>query len=179
MDNVLAGISSQVPLSFAWDTTGLANGLHTLHSLAYDSAGNTGASSDVSVDVENNAAVSYTGTWTASSAPNAHGGAYRYARTAGASSTFTFSGARTVALLSATGADEGKFTRGAVKLIHAATQGVPQAINDLCDSALLLARTYELPGVDEEAMRRVLSETPMAPDARPRRHRWRPNGCSD
>lgn len=66
------------------------------------------------------------------------------------------------------GADEGKFTRGAVKLIHAATQGVPQAINDLCDSALLLARTYELPGVDEEAMRRVLSETPMAPDSRPR-----------
>ena len=40
------------------DTTGLANGLHTLHSLAYDSAGNSGASSDVSVDVENNAAVS-------------------------------------------------------------------------------------------------------------------------
>jgi general secretion pathway protein A len=67
------------------------------------------------------------------------------------------------------GADEGKFTRGAVKLIHAATQGVPQAINDLCDSALLLARTYELPGVDEEAMRRVLSEAPMAPDpTRPR-----------
>ena len=62
------------------------------------------------------------------------------------------------------GADEGKFTRGAVKMIHAATQGVPQAINDLCDSALLLARTYELPGVDEEAMRRVLSEAPMAPD---------------
>jgi thermitase len=59
LDNVLADISSQVPLSFAWDTTtGLANGLHTLHSLAYDSAGNTGASSDVSVDVENNVAVS-------------------------------------------------------------------------------------------------------------------------
>ena len=58
VDNVLADISSQVPLSFAWDTTGLANGLHTLHSLAYDSAGNTGASSDVSVDVENNVAVS-------------------------------------------------------------------------------------------------------------------------
>src|SRR5262249_23096768 len=48
----------QVPLFYAWDTTGLANGLHTLHSLAYDSAGNTGASSDVSVDVENNPAVS-------------------------------------------------------------------------------------------------------------------------
>ena len=58
VDNVLAGISSQVPLSFAWDTTALANGLHTLHTLAYDSAGNTGASSDVSVDVENNVAVS-------------------------------------------------------------------------------------------------------------------------
>jgi hypothetical protein len=58
VDNVLADISSQVPLSFAWDTTGLANGLHTLHSLAYDSAGNTGASSDVSVDVENNVATS-------------------------------------------------------------------------------------------------------------------------
>ena len=58
VDNVLADISSQVPLSFAWDTTGLANGLHTLHSLAYDSAGNTGASSDVSLDVENNVAVS-------------------------------------------------------------------------------------------------------------------------
>jgi subtilisin family serine protease len=58
VDNVLANISSQVPLFYAWDTTGLANGLHTLHSLAYDSAGNTGASSDVSVDVENNPAVS-------------------------------------------------------------------------------------------------------------------------
>ena len=58
VDNVLANISSQVPLFYAWDTTGLANGLHTLHSLAYDSAGNTGASSDVTVDVENNVAVS-------------------------------------------------------------------------------------------------------------------------
>jgi hypothetical protein len=58
---------------------------------------------------ENNLAVSYSGTWTTSSAPNAHGGAYRYARTAGASATFTFSGARTVALLSATGPDEGRY----------------------------------------------------------------------
>lgn len=58
VDNMLANISSQVPLFYAWDTTGLANGLHTLHSLAYDSAGNTGASSDVTVDVENNVAVS-------------------------------------------------------------------------------------------------------------------------
>lgn len=58
VDNALLNISSQVPLFYAWDTTGLANGMHTLHSLAYDSAGNTGASSDVSVDVENNVAVS-------------------------------------------------------------------------------------------------------------------------
>jgi thermitase len=57
VDGVLTGTSSQVPASFAWDTLNTANGTHTLRTLAYDSSANMGASTDVSVNVQNNVAV--------------------------------------------------------------------------------------------------------------------------
>jgi hypothetical protein len=57
LDGVLSASGSQAPASFAWDTTGVANGTHTLRSLAYDAAGNAGASADVSVNVQNIALV--------------------------------------------------------------------------------------------------------------------------
>jgi hypothetical protein len=40
-------------VSFAWDTSGVPNGTHTLNAKAYDAAGNVGTSSSVSVSVQN------------------------------------------------------------------------------------------------------------------------------
>jgi type II secretory pathway predicted ATPase ExeA len=57
------------------------------------------------------------------------------------------------------------FTREAVTLIHGASHGVPRAINDVCDSALLLARLDGVTGIDAPLVRRVLSPTPTAHDA--------------
>ena len=66
--------------------------------------------------------------------------------------------------LSVAGAETSMFTRDAVTLIHGASRGVPRAINDVCDGALLLARLEGLASVDGPLMRRVLSTTPTAPD---------------
>ncbi len=57
LDGVLGSTSSQAPASFAWDTIGLPNGTHTLHSKAYDAAGNAGVSTTVTVNVQNIVAV--------------------------------------------------------------------------------------------------------------------------
>ena len=62
------------------------------------------------------------------------------------------------------GSEVSLFTRDAVTLIHGASGGVPRAINDVCDGALLLARLEGLASVDGPLMRRVLSTTPTAPD---------------
>jgi general secretion pathway protein A len=67
--------------------------------------------------------------------------------------------------LGVAGGEASLFTREAVRLIHAASRGVPRAINDLCDSALLLARLDDRRTIDEAVVRRVLSSTPTAPAA--------------
>jgi general secretion pathway protein A len=67
--------------------------------------------------------------------------------------------------LTVAGAETSMFTREAVTLIHQASGGVPRAINDVCDSGLLLARLDGLTSIDGTVMRRVLSTTPTAPDA--------------
>jgi subtilisin family serine protease len=54
-DGTLVGTSSAAPASIAWDTSSLPNGSHTLQALAYDAAGNVGASSSVTVNVQNTA----------------------------------------------------------------------------------------------------------------------------
>jgi general secretion pathway protein A len=66
--------------------------------------------------------------------------------------------------LNVAGAETSMFTREALTLVHGASLGVPRAINDVCDSALLLARLDNLTSIDASAMRRVLSTTPTAPD---------------
>jgi hypothetical protein len=53
VDGVLAATDSSSPYSFSWNTTGVANGSHSLSSKAYDAAGNAGTSSTVSVTVNN------------------------------------------------------------------------------------------------------------------------------
>lgn len=53
LDNALLATDSTSPYSIVWDTTGVANGPHTLVSKAYDAAGNQGASPAVSVTVFN------------------------------------------------------------------------------------------------------------------------------
>jgi Subtilase family/Bacterial Ig domain/Fervidolysin N-terminal prodomain len=57
IDNALSNTISQAPASFAWDTSTAANGTHVLRSLAYDAAGNSAASADINVNVQNNVAV--------------------------------------------------------------------------------------------------------------------------
>jgi general secretion pathway protein A len=64
--------------------------------------------------------------------------------------------------LTVAGGEASMFAREAAVLIQQTSRGIPRAINDLCDSALLLARLDGLPGVDGPLVRRVLSSTPTA-----------------
>src|SRR5262245_15425169 len=58
--------------------------------------------------------------------------------------------------LSVAGGSETLFSASAIAAIHRATGGVPSAVNDLCDNALLWGRLNELRGVDEWVIERVL-----------------------
>jgi general secretion pathway protein A len=58
--------------------------------------------------------------------------------------------------LSVAGGSETLFSASAIAAIHRATGGVPSAINDLCDNALLWGRLNERRGVDEWVIERVL-----------------------
>jgi len=58
--------------------------------------------------------------------------------------------------LSVAGGDASLFSRDAVVLVHQASRGVPRAINDVCDSAMLLARLDGLSEIDGAVVRRVL-----------------------
>lgn len=53
LDGVLFATDTSAPYSFAWDTTLSSNSSHTLQAVAYDAAGNSGASSVVSASVNN------------------------------------------------------------------------------------------------------------------------------
>jgi general secretion pathway protein A len=64
--------------------------------------------------------------------------------------------------LTVAGAESSMFGRDATVLIHQAGRGVPRAINDLCDSAMLLARLDKLAVIDAAVVRRVLSGAPTA-----------------
>jgi general secretion pathway protein A len=61
--------------------------------------------------------------------------------------------------LGVAGGEGSLFTRDAVVLIHQSSRGVPRAINDLCDSTMLLARLDKLAVIDGAVVRRVLSAT--------------------
>ena len=64
--------------------------------------------------------------------------------------------------LTVAGGEASMFARDAMMMIHQASRGIPRAINDLCDSALLLAQLDGLPSVEGPVVRRVLSSTPTA-----------------
>jgi hypothetical protein len=53
IDGSLATTLTSSPFTFAWNTTTVVNGTHTLLSKAYDSAGNSGTSATISVTVAN------------------------------------------------------------------------------------------------------------------------------
>jgi len=53
VDGTSLGIDTSTPFSFAWDTTQVSNGSHSLEAIAYDAAGNQGASAVVGVTVSN------------------------------------------------------------------------------------------------------------------------------
>jgi general secretion pathway protein A len=64
--------------------------------------------------------------------------------------------------LGVAGGNASIFTREAIAHIHEASRGVPRAINDLCDSALLLARLDRLRTIDEAVLHRVLGAAPTS-----------------
>jgi general secretion pathway protein A len=66
--------------------------------------------------------------------------------------------------LTVAGAEASMFTGEALTLVHGAARGVPRAINDVCDSALLLARLDGLTSIDASLLGRVLSATPTVAD---------------
>ncbi len=99
--NLGAEVTS-APYSVSWNTTGAANGSHTLTAVARDAAGNR-ASSAVTVTVSNNASaptrfeetdpsITYTAGWTPDSHPSFSSGAAAVSNTPGAQATFTFTG---------------------------------------------------------------------------------------
>jgi hypothetical protein len=53
VDSVLRGSDASAPYDFPWDSSAVANGPHSLHARAHDAAGNTAASTSVSVVVAN------------------------------------------------------------------------------------------------------------------------------
>lgn len=53
VDGIYFATDTVSPYSFAWDTTAVANGPHTLLAKAYDAAGNVGEAAPVSVTVQN------------------------------------------------------------------------------------------------------------------------------
>jgi hypothetical protein len=53
VDGALVATDTTSPYSISWNSTGVANGSHTLTSKAYDAAGNVGTSAGVSVTVSN------------------------------------------------------------------------------------------------------------------------------
>ena len=59
--------------------------------------------------------------------------------------------------LSVAGCREEIFTPDAVAAIHQASQGIPRAINDLGDSAMMWARLHQRRPVDRDVVQRVLS----------------------
>ncbi len=58
LDGALFATDTISPFSFAWDTTTVANGSHSLQAAAYDAAGNSGASATIAVNVSNGATAS-------------------------------------------------------------------------------------------------------------------------
>lgn len=56
VDGVLLGTKAGAPASFSWDTRAVGNGWHSLQACAFDAAGNSGTSSAVTVNVQNDLA---------------------------------------------------------------------------------------------------------------------------
>jgi hypothetical protein len=52
-DDTLFATDTTSPYEFSWDTIAVANGYHTMVAKAYDSAGNVGTSSTITVTVSN------------------------------------------------------------------------------------------------------------------------------
>lgn len=70
VNSILQATDTASPYIFSWNTAALANGSYTLIAKAYDAAGNSGASSTVTISVSNPVATPATYTiWSASTVP--------------------------------------------------------------------------------------------------------------
>ncbi|OON62642.1 peptidase S8 [Massilia sp. KIM] len=57
VNGTVVAVDSAAPYSFSWDSKGVANGMNSLVAVAYDAAGNAGASAAVAVNVANTTTV--------------------------------------------------------------------------------------------------------------------------
>jgi hypothetical protein len=101
----LGSEDTSAPYSVSWNTTGAANGSHTLTAVARDAAGNQTTSTAVTVTVSNNAppppttrfeetdpSIAYTAGWSQDGSRSWSGGTAAASTISGAQSTFTFTG---------------------------------------------------------------------------------------
>jgi type II secretory pathway predicted ATPase ExeA len=59
---------------------------------------------------------------------------------------------------------KGLFKRGALQELYAVTGGTPRLVNGVCDSALLLAYSREIPLLDASMIREVAQEMELVPE---------------
>ena len=63
--------------------------------------------------------------------------------------------------------DKALFDRGALKEIHEVTGGVPRLVNIVCDGALLLGFSRDMPQIGRKAIREVAADLDLVEDAPP------------
>ena len=68
VDGALKTTDTASPYSYSWNTTGLANGTHSIYAKAYDAAGNVGTSATISVAVSNTTSTAVSATITSPAA---------------------------------------------------------------------------------------------------------------
>jgi hypothetical protein len=98
VDGVLKATDTASPYSFSWDTTGAANGTHSLTARAYDAASNATTSAAVSVTVSNAAALvtqTFTGSVGGKNKPTSATHSFAVSSSGQVSATLTWGSSRT------------------------------------------------------------------------------------
>jgi hypothetical protein len=74
IDGTLKTTDTSSPYSYSWNTTGLANGAHSIYAKAYDAAGNAGTAATISVNVSDTTSTAVSATITSPAANSVVGG---------------------------------------------------------------------------------------------------------
>jgi general secretion pathway protein A len=62
--------------------------------------------------------------------------------------------------------DKALFDRGALREIHQVTEGIPRLVNIVCDGALLVGFSREMPRIDRKAVAEVARDLDLGSDER-------------